>query len=105
MTSKKRSQTPDLLAGSLTDTIDHGRAVDLPVPAEAEPMVSTSIRLPLALLGWAKDEASRQGLPSWSALVRLLLEAEQHPASEDAVVSVGQLQRLIARLAQRPPTA
>lgn len=105
MTSMKGSQTTDPLAGSLAGAIEHGRAGDLPMPAEAEPMVSTSIRLPLSLLDWAKDEAARQGLPSWSALVRMLLEAEQHPATEDAVVSVGQLQRLIARLAQRPPAA
>jgi hypothetical protein len=93
------------LAESLAGVIDHGQAGDLPVPADAEPMVSTSIRLPLSVLDWAKEEAARQGLPSWSALVRQLLEAEQHPAAEDAVVSVSQLQRLIARLAQRPPVA
>lgn len=105
MTSNKGSQAQDPLAGSLSGVIEHGHAGDLPVPADAEPMVSTSVRLPLSLLDWAKDEAARQGLPSWSALVRQLLEAEQRPVTEDAVVSVSQLQRVIARLAQRPPAA
>ena len=60
---------PDPLARSLADIIEHRQALDLPIPGEPEPMVSTSIRLPLDLLDWARTEAARQGLPSWSALV------------------------------------
>lgn len=67
----------DSLPVSLAGLIKDGKGADLPAPADAEPMVSTSIRLPLALLEWARTEAIRRGLPSWSALVRQLLEDEQ----------------------------
>ena len=96
---------PDPLARSLADIIEHRQALDLPIPGEPEPMVSTSIRLPLDLLDWARTEAARKGLPSWSALVRQLLEAERAPAEDETLVSVGQLRRLLAQLAHRPPAA
>ena len=67
-------------------------------------MISTSIRLPVDLLDWAKTEATHRNLPSWSALVRQLLESEQTSAG-DAVVSVAQLQQVLNQLAHRNPAA
>ncbi len=94
--------TNDPLSQSLADLIEHGQDVELPPPTEAEPMVSTSIRLPVSLLQWAKDEALARGLPSWSALVRELLEQEQRsPADDDAVISLGDLRQAIEHLAAR----
>lgn len=92
----------DPLAGSLVEAIEHGHPGDLPIPADPEPMISTSIRLPLDLHNWAKNEAARRHLPSWSALVRQLLESEHASAGSDAVVSVAQLQQVLAQLARTP---
>jgi len=99
------TNSTDPLAGSLVDTIANGQPADLPIPADPEPMISTSIRLPLDLLDWAKNEATRRNLPSWSALVRQLLESEQTSANSDAVVSVAQLHQVLNQLAHRNPAA
>ena len=96
------TNSTDPLAGSLVDAIVNGQPADLPIPADPEPMISTSIRLPVDLLGWAKAEAARRDLPSWSALVRQLLESEQASIDSDAVVSVAQLQQVLHKLARNP---
>jgi hypothetical protein len=99
------TQHTDPLAGSLADVIEHGEPADLPIPAEAEPMISTSIRLPVELLEWAKNEAHRRGLSSWSTLVRQLIDTERTAVDEDAVVSVAELNQFLSQRAHRSSAA
>jgi Arc/MetJ-type ribon-helix-helix transcriptional regulator len=94
-----------------TDPLDHSLADapenELVIPApdelvpEAEPMLKTSIRLPLDLKEWADEEAKRRGLSNWSELVRHLLEIARHGGDQDVVI-VKQLMEAIERLRQPP---
>ncbi len=63
-------------------------------PTESEPMVSKSIRLPLDLFDWLRDESKARGL-TWSEFLRKLAEDAQHP--DQPVVPVDELEALIRR--------
>jgi len=94
----------DPLAMSVSEVLETGTRIDnLPGPAETTPMQSTSVRLPLDLVEWARTEAARRQLLGWGELVRQLLEAERMAteATGAEVVSVADLQRAIRTLARQ----
>jgi Arc/MetJ-type ribon-helix-helix transcriptional regulator len=79
--------------------LDEGRAEVVTdgryAPDSLVPMVSRSVRLPVDLYEWLKQETIARGLPSWSELVRVLIEEARRPADEP-VVPVRELEALIA---------
>lgn len=94
-------KTPDWMDAPITDgdleVVTDGRYA----PDSLEPMVSRSVRLPVDLYEWLRQETSARGLSSWSDLLRILIEEARHPVVE-AVVPVRELEALIARHAGRP---
>jgi hypothetical protein len=101
MSNTKRPRDADPLAGvDLTAVIASEPVDDLP-PATGEPMVKTSIKLPVALYQAIDAEASRTGIGR-STLIRQLVEAGlADRAGDQVMIPLTELKQLLAALAQR----
>ena len=82
--------------------LEHGQpAPILPPPADPEPMIKTSIKLPVELYRAIDDEAKKAGVGR-STLIRQAIEvllAERR--SQQVLVSVADVQSALAALARR----
>lgn len=82
--------------------LEHGRPVpNLPPPADPEPMVKTSIKLPYDLYQAIDQEAQRTGVGR-STLIRQLVEAGlASRRGQQVLVSLADVQSAVAALALR----
>jgi hypothetical protein len=101
MTSNDPLEGIDLAA-----LIEHGEpAPSLPPPADAQPMVKTSIKLPVDLYAAIGEEAEKAGVGR-STLIRQAVEvflAERR--GEQVLVSIADVQSALAALARRAKPA
>jgi hypothetical protein len=99
--------TNDPLEGiDLAALLEHGRPVpNLPPPADAQPMVKTSIKLPVDLFAAIGEEAEKAGVGR-STLIRQAIEvllAERR--GQQVLVSLADVQSALAALARRATPA
>ena len=101
MSRSQRTPDVDPLDGvDLTAVIESEPVDDLP-PATGEPMVKTSIKLPIALYRAIDAEAGRAGVGR-STLIRQLVEAGlADRAGDQVMIPLTELKQLLAALAQR----
>ena len=78
-----------------TDVADQFDDATLDTRATTQVMVSTSIRLPRALMETVREQATVLGIPATTLIRRWVIEKATTP-STGAVVSVAELQRFIA---------
>lgn len=90
---------------------EHYDATDLSAEIDAataelpdETLTATSIRLPQALLARVRERASAAGLPATTLMRQWIAQCADGP-SADAVVSVADLEQLIASRAHTPRSA
>ena len=102
------SRINDPLDGvNLGELLDHGREARLPVPADPQPMVKSSIKLPVELYDWLRAEAQRTGV-GVSTLLRQYAEEKRAKASGGQVlVALDDVERVLSDLIRRsrPPAA
>lgn len=82
---------------SLPESVARARYED---ETSDEIMVSTSIRLPRSLMRQVRERAAAAGVPA-TTLMRQWVTDQLSASSEDAVVSVADLERLIAQRSHR----
>lgn len=97
MTSNDPLEGIDLAA-----LIEHGEpAASLPPPADAQPMVKTSIKLPVDLYAAIGEEAEKAGVGR-STLIRQAVEALlAERRGQQVLVSVADVHSALAALARR----
>ncbi len=78
---------------------DHFASATLKVDTGKEILVSTSIRLPQALVNQVRDQAAALGIPA-TALMRQWVTERASLSAAPTVVSVADLQRFIAEQAR-----
>ncbi|WP_327039758.1 hypothetical protein [Micromonospora maris] len=83
----------------LAELIDESRAVELPVPDTDTPMVSRSVRLPLETYERVRAAADDRGI-GVTTLMRQWIEAGLADLDDSATVSLADVRRAIASLAQ-----
>ncbi|GAA0381057.1 MULTISPECIES: hypothetical protein [Micromonospora] len=83
----------------LAELIDESRAVELPVPDTDTPMVSRSVRLPLETYERVRAAADARGI-GVTTLMRQWIEAGLADLDDSATVSLADVRRAIASLAQ-----
>ncbi|HYN95074.1 MAG TPA: hypothetical protein VES42_14590 [Pilimelia sp.] len=88
----------------LADLISEGRAAELPAPDSDEPMVSRSVRLPLATYERVRSAADARGL-GVTTLMRQWIEAGLAELDDSTTVSLADVRRAIAALAVQRQTA
>ncbi|TCB96303.1 hypothetical protein E0H26_17020 [Micromonospora zingiberis] len=86
----------------LAELIDENPPVELPVPDTDTPMVSRSVRLPLETYERVRAAADARGI-GVTTLMRQWIEAGLADLDDSATVSLADVRRAIASLAQ--PTA
>ncbi|HEX6076374.1 MAG TPA: hypothetical protein VFZ32_14065 [Micromonosporaceae bacterium] len=95
-----RATAEQLLSGDLSDVFATGRDADVTLPGpNTEVMVATSVKIPLALHQRIKTVAEQQGV-GVSTLLRQWAEVGLTAAENDQQISLAQLQRAIAHIAQ-----
>jgi len=96
-----RSITDPLDGVDLGDVLEHGQEATLPVPADPQPMVKTSIKLPVELFEWLRAEAQRTG-SGVSTLLRQYAEEQRAKATGGQIlVTVGDVERVLGDLIRR----
>ncbi|MEU6023239.1 hypothetical protein ACGFIK_00770 [Micromonospora sp. NPDC048871] len=83
----------------LAELIDESRPVELPVPDTDTPMVSRSVRLPLETYERVREAADARGI-GVTTLMRQWIEAGLADLDDSATVSLADVRRAIAALAQ-----
>ncbi|MEV6690808.1 hypothetical protein AB0M35_04950 [Micromonospora sp. NPDC051196] len=83
----------------LAELIDDSQAVELPVPDTDTPMVSRSVRLPLETYERVRAAADARGI-GVTTLMRQWIEAGLADLDDSATVSLADVRRAIASLAQ-----
>ncbi|WP_192772201.1 hypothetical protein [Plantactinospora soyae] len=86
----------------LADLIDDAQPVELPTPDTDVPMVSRSVRLPLDTYERVRAAADARGI-GVTTLMRQWIEAGLADLDDSATVSLADVRRALASLAQ--PTA
>jgi predicted DNA-binding protein len=84
----------------LSATIAQGAEANLPVPDTDVPMVSRSLRLPLDLDRRIRECAEAKGIGA-TTLMRQLVEAGLADLDDTMVVSLADVRRALAALAQQ----
>ncbi len=102
------TQPVDPLDGvDLGRLLEHGPDADLPVPGDAQPLVKTSIKLPVELYEWLRAEARSTGV-GVSTLLRGYAEEKRARASgRQVLVALDDVERVLFDLIRRsrPPAA
>lgn len=81
--------------------LEHGQEAEAPAPVEPQPMVKSSIKLPVDLYTWLRDEARRTGV-GVSTLLREFAEEKRAKARGGlVVVSVDDVERVLSDLLRR----
>jgi predicted DNA-binding protein len=88
----------------LGDLITDGAPAELPTPDTDEPMVSRSVRLPLDTYERIREAADARGL-GVTTLMRQWIEAGLADLDDTATVTLADVRRALAALAQQRPTA
>ena len=83
-----------------TDTSAELQKAELDTSVVAEPMVGITIRLPASTLDAARAIARKEGVKVTALLRQWIAQHVAEGAGEDQVVSVTELQQLIARTAR-----
>ncbi|AEB43619.1 hypothetical protein VAB18032_12525 [Micromonospora maris AB-18-032] len=101
MTMDRHDATKQFHSGGerLAELIDESRAVELPVPDTDTPMVSRSVRLPLETYERVRAAADARGI-GVTTLMRQWIEAGLADLDDSATVSLADVRRAIASLAQ-----
>lgn len=86
----------------LADLIDNGPSVELPTPDTDVPMMSRSVRLPVDTYDRVRVAAEARGI-GVTTLMRQWIEAGLADLDDSATVSLADVRRALASLAQ--PTA
>jgi predicted DNA-binding protein len=89
---------------SIADLIGDRPPAELPTPDTDEPMVSRSVRLPVATYERVRAAAESRGI-GVTTLMRQWIEAGLTDMDESATVSLADVSRALAALAQRPTAA
>ncbi len=89
---------------ALADLIGERSAADLPVPDSDVPMVSRSVRLPLDTYERVREAAEARGL-GVTTLMRQWIEAGLAELDDSTTVSLADVRRALAALAQHPTAA
>jgi predicted DNA-binding protein len=89
---------------ALADLIADRQQVELPVPDTDEPMVSRSVRLPLATYERVRAAAEARGI-GVTTLMRQWIEAGLADLDESTTVSLADVRRAIASLAAQHRSA
>ena len=89
---------------SLADLIDDRPGTQLPAPDTDVPMVSRSIRLPLETYELVREAADARGL-GVTTLMRQWIEAGLAELDDSTTVSLADVRRALAALAQHPTAA
>jgi hypothetical protein len=86
--------------------LEHGQEATLPAPTDSQPMVKTSIKLPVELYDWLRTEAQDVGV---STLLRRYAEEKRIKAAAGGhvLVALDDVERVISDLIRRsrPPAA
>jgi predicted DNA-binding protein len=90
-----------LESSSYAHELAEGADLGLPPPDTAAPMVSRSLRLPLELDQVVREAAAARGIPP-TTLMRQFIEAGVADLSDDALVPLAEVRRLLATLATHP---
>jgi predicted DNA-binding protein len=88
----------------LADLIDESPPAELATPDTDEPMVSRSIRLPLATYDRVRAAAEARGI-GVTTLMRQWIEAGLADLDDSATVSLADVRRALAALATQPDAA
>jgi predicted DNA-binding protein len=89
---------------ALAELIGERPAADLPVPDSDVPMVSRSVRLPLETYERVREAAEARGL-GVTTLMRQWIEAGLADLDDSTTVSLADVRRALAALAQHPTAA
>ncbi len=89
---------------ALAELIGERPATDLPVPDSDVPMVSRSVRLPLDTYERVREAAEARGL-GVTTLMRQWIEAGLADLDDSTTVSLADVRRALAALAQHPTAA
>lgn len=88
--------------------LEHGQEATLPPPTDSQPMVKTSLKLPVELYDWLRDEAQHAGV-GVSTLLRQYAEEKRAKAAAGGhvLVALDDVERVISDLIRRsrPPAA
>ncbi|MBD8058021.1 hypothetical protein IC607_03455 [Cellulomonas sp. JH27-2] len=97
----KRSEDLDRLAAHYdgVDTSEDLRGAVLDTATVDEPMVGITLRLPASTLAAARTQARFEGVKVTALLRRWVEQRLAEGTTDDQVISVGDLKRLIARSA------
>jgi predicted DNA-binding protein len=90
--------------GALADLIDDRPDAQLPPPDSDIPMVSRSVRLPLDTYERVREAADARGL-GVTTLMRQWIEAGLADLDDSTTVSLADVRRALAALAQHPTAA
>jgi predicted DNA-binding protein len=89
---------------AIADLIDGGTEAHLPAPDTEVPMVSRSVRLPLDTYDRVRAAADARGL-GVTTLMRQWIEAGLADLDDSTTVSLADVRRALAALAQHPTAA
>ncbi len=89
---------------TLAELIGERPAADLPTPDSDVPMVSRSVRLPLETYERVREAAEARGL-GVTTLMRQWIEAGLAELDDSTTVSLADVRRALAALAQHPTAA
>ena len=89
---------------AIADLIDDRPGRQLPAPDTDVPMVSRSVRLPLDTYERVRSAADERGL-GVTTLMRQWIEAGLAELDDSTTVSLGDVRRALAALAQHPTAA
>lgn len=90
--------------GDAVDLIGEHAPAELPVPDTDTPMVSRSVRLPVDTYERVRDAAEARGL-GVTTLMRQWIESGLADLDDSATVSLADVRRALAALAQHPTAA
>ncbi len=80
----------------LSDLIENAEEIEVPDRHGSEAMSAFTVRLPTHVLQAVRDLASRNGVSTGAAMRTIIEEGVAETVSDDAVVSVAELRRLIS---------
>ena len=89
---------------AIADLIGDRSPAELPAPDTEEPMVSRSVRLPVGTYERVRAAAEARGI-GVTTLMRQWIEAGLADLDDSATVSLADVRRALAALAQRPTAA
>ena len=89
---------------AMADLIGEGPPAELPAPDTDVPMVSRSVRLPLDTYERVREAADARGL-GVTTLMRQWIEAGLADLDDSTTVSLADVRRALAALAQHPTAA